>query len=562
VDTGNRFIALRNQVLNRAVLGPGMAERLKWDTGTHFNWVLDYFDVIATGNESTALRVVDDAGNDQAISFATLAHRSNQVANYLSAQGLRAGDRVLVMLGNVVPLWETMLALMRMGAVIIPTTTLLQRDELQDRVTRGGVRVIIADHRFSDRFEDSAPAAVRICVGGKANGWRSYEESVNAAALFIPAGPTEADALMVLYFTSGTSAKPKLVAHTHSSYPVGHLSTAYWIGLRQGDVHLNLSSPGWAKHAWSCFFAPWITEATVLAYQYERFSAVALLDQLVRCRVTTLCAPPTVWRMLVQQDLKRWPVSLREIVGAGEPLNPEIIGQVQDAWGLTIRDGFGQTETTAQIGNPPGTAVKAGSMGRPLPGYEIALLDAEGCIGDEGEICLPLRPRPVGLMREYLNDPEKTNEVMRDGFYHTGDIARRDGDGYLTYIGRADDVFKSSDYRISPFELESVLIEHPCVAEAAVVPSPDSMRLSVPKAYIALTSSSYADAATAQSILDFVKSRVSPFKRIRRLEFSDLPKTISGKIRRAELRQAETERRDFGVRRDQEYWEEDFAKPS
>ena len=556
----NRYIELRNRVLSRVVSSAETAGRFQWEPGPHFNWVLDYFDVIAVGNESAALRVVDDAGNDEALSFSTLARRSNQVASYLSAHGLKCGDRVLVMLGNVIPLWETMLALMRMGAVMIPTTTLLQRDELQDRLARGGVKMVIADHRCADRFEDLAPWATRICVGGKVRDWQSYEDSSTSAATFTPAADTPADALLLLYFTSGTTAKPKLVAHTHTSYPVGHLSTAHWIGLRSGDVHLNLSSPGWAKHAWSCFFAPWIAEATVLAYQYERFNATALLDQLVRCRVTTLCAPPTVWRMLIQQNLKRWPVSLREIVGAGEPLNPEIISRVEDAWGLTIRDGFGQTETTAQIGNPPATPVKPGSMGRPLPGYEIVLLGADGSIGDEGEICLPLTPRPVGLMRGYLDEPEKTREVLRDGFYHTGDIASRDGEGYLTYIGRADDVFKSSDYRISPFELESVLIEHPSVAEAAVVPSPDSMRLSVPKAFIALASNASANAATAKSILDFVNTRVSPFKRIRRLEFSDLPKTISGKIRRAELRQSEAARSDLTVRRDREYWEEDFAR--
>jgi acetyl-CoA synthetase len=561
VDTGNRFIALRDRVLDRQVSAAEAARRFRWTTADHFNWVQDYFDVVAAGNDSPALRVVDDLGHDESSSFATLARRSHQVANMLSDLGLKPGDRVLVMLSNVVPLWETMLALIRMSAVVIPTTTLLQRDELQDRLARGGVRMIIADHRLAGRFEGLALNAMRVSVGGNAAGWNSYDESKGASDAFMPAAPTPADAMLLLYFTSGTTARPKLVAHTHTSYPVGHLSTAHWIGLRRGDVHLNLSSPGWAKHAWSCFFAPWIAEATVLAYQYERFSAAALLDQLVRCRVTTLCAPPTVWRMLIQQDLRKWPVSLREIVGAGEPLNPEVISQVQEAWGLTIRDGFGQTETTAQVGNPPGVPVRPGSMGRPLPGYEVVLVAADGTLGDEGEICLPLSPRPVGLMAGYLDDPEKNGEVMRDGFYHTGDIASRDGDGNLTYVGRADDVFKSSDYRISPFELESVLMEHPCIAEAAVVPSPDAMRLSVPKAFVVLTAASSADSVTAQSILEFVRGRVSPFKRIRRLEFSDLPKTISGKIRRAELRLAEAARSDIGVRRNQEYWEEDFASP-
>src|SRR5579863_4563356 len=364
---------------------------------------------------------------------------------------------------------------------------------------------------------------------------------------------------MLLYFTSGTTATPKLVAHTHISYPIGHLSTAYWIGLRRGDVHLNLSSPGWAKHAWSSFFAAWNAEATVLAYHFERFSAPALLDQLVRCRVTTFCAPPTVWRMLIQENLSRWPVRLREVVGAGEPLNPEVIERVRDAWGLTIRDGFGQTETTAQIGNPPGQAVKPGSMGRPLPGYAVALVGPDGTLQDEGEICLGLQPRPIGLMQSYLDDPDKTADVMRDGFYHTGDVASRDADGYLTYVGRVDDVFKSSDYRISPFELESILIEHAAVAEAAVVPSPDLLRLAVPKAFVVLAAGARADAATAASILQHVRASVPPYKRIRRLEFAALPKTISGKIRRVELRQLEASRPPVPARRAQEFWEEDLC---
>jgi acetyl-CoA synthetase len=332
----------------------------------------------------------------------------------------------------------------------------------------------------------------------------------------------------------------------------------YWIGLRPGDVHLNLSSPGWAKHAWSCFFAPWNAGATIVAYQYDRFSARGLLDVLVRTEVTTFCAPPTVWRMLIQERLGNWKTSIRELVGAGEPLNPEVIEQVHSAWGITIRDGFGQTETTAQVGNPPGLRVKPGSMGRPLPGYDVALVGPDGVPGDEGELCLPLVRRPVGLMLGYLDDREKNDEAMRDGYYHTGDVARRDSDGYITYVGRSDDVFKSSDYRISPFELESLLIEHPSVAEAAVVPSPDPMRLSVPKAFIVLAADVTADAATARSIFQHVRGRVSPYKRIRRLEFAPLPKTISGKIRRVELRQGESARPDLSLRRNNEFWEEDF----
>lgn len=559
MDGGNTFIELRDRLLSEELPKAEASQAFHWPVIPHFNWAQDYFDRIAADNDRPALRVVDDAGRDQGLSFAALARRSNQVANFLAAQGVGPGDRVLIMLGNVVALWETMLATIKLGAVMIPATTLLQRADLDDRVARGRVRAVVTDRALAKHFDGLPGAPIRICVGGAVPGWSEFENSHAADAEFRAAAPTSADALMLLYFTSGTTAKPKLVAHSQTSYSVGHLSTAYWIGLRRGDVHLNLSSPGWAKHAWSCFFAPWNAEATVLAYQFERFSATALLDQLVRCRVTTFCAPPTVWRMLIQEDLRRWPVVLREVVGAGEPLNPEVIDRVRAAWGLTIRDGFGQTETTAQIGNPPGFPLKPGSMGRPLPGYSIALVAADGSVGEEGEICLDLKQRPVGLMQAYLDDPEKTADVMRDGYYHTGDVASRDADGYLTYVGRLDDVFKSSDYRISPFELESVLIEHPAVAEAAVVPSPDPLRLAVPKAYVVLTAGAAPDAATARSILEYVRGRVSPFKRIRRLEFADLPKTISGKIRRVELRLSENAR-GAGVRRACEFWEEDFPE--
>jgi acetyl-CoA synthetase len=335
------------------------------------------------------------------------------------------------------------------------------------------------------------------------------------------------------------------VEHTQVSYPVGHLSTMYWLGLQPGDVHLNISSPGWAKHAWSCFFAPWIAEATVFVYNFRRFDAAALLGQLREREVTSFCAPPTVWRMLINADLSGGRGSLREVIGAGEPLNPEVIEQVRRAWGLTIRDGYGQTETTAQVGNTPGSEVRPGSMGRPLPGVPVVLVDPitgrviEGM--GEGEICLDLSPRPLPLMTGYQVDPERDAEAMAGGHYHTGDVASVDADGYITYIGRTDDVFKASDYKISPFELESVLIEHPAVAEAAVVPAPDPIRLAVPKAYVALAPGHEPTEATALSILLYAREHLNPYQRVRRIEFFELPKTISGKIRRVELRARENE---------------------
>jgi acetyl-CoA synthetase len=560
MDATRRFLEARDRLLSRREDPEAACRSFRWPAFEHFNWALDYFDVVARDNARAALRVVDDEGRDATLSYAELALRASQVANFLAAHGVARGDRVLVMLGNVAPLWEVMLGVTKLGAVMIPATTLLRRDDLADRLARGRVKAVIAQAGLAERFVTLAGATLRIAVGGSAPGWLDYEDTRAAAHEFRPAAPTRADELLLLYFTSGTTARPKLVAHSHQSYPVGHLSTAYWIGLRAGDVHLNLSSPGWAKHAWSCVYAPLNAEATVLAYQYERFSARALLEKLVSCRVTTFCAPPTVWRMLIQEDLARSPVPLREAVSAGEPLNPEVIEQVRSAWGLTIRDGFGQTETTALIGNPPGQPVKPGSMGRPLPGYPVALVAPDGTVGDEGEICIDLSQRPTGLMQGYLDDRERNDEAMRGGYYHTGDVASRDADGYITYVGRMDDVFKSSDYRISPFELESVLIEHAAVAEAAVVPSPDPLRLAVPKAYVALAAGCAPDAATARSILEHVRARVSPYKRIRRLEFAELPKTISGKIRRVELRGAEQARAAAGARRPGEFWEEDFPE--
>ena len=386
-----------------------------------------------------------------------------------------------------------------------------------------------------------------------------YDDLLAAPATFVPDGETDADDPMLLYFTSGTTAKPKLVLHSHRSYPVGSLSTMYALGLLPGDMHLNVSSPGWAKHAWSCVFTPWIAGAAVFIANQGRFHARTMLDTIAANKVTTLCAPPTVWRMLIQEDLRSIRHSLREVLGAGEPLNPEVIEQVQAAWGLTIRDFYGQTETTAQVGNSPGQTIKPGSMGRALPGYRVLLLDPDDQETEEGELSLALDPRPAGLMRGYQQE-DGSIAGLTGAAYRTGDVAFRDADGYLTYVGRADDVFKASDYRISPFELESVLIEHPSVAEAAVVPAPDPVRLAIPKAYVALVGGAVGDRATALSIFQHLRERLAPFKRVRRIEFYELPKTISGKIRRVELRQMENRRASAGAREAAEFREEDFPE--
>ncbi|MGW1594343.1 AMP-binding protein [Streptomyces sp. NPDC002343] len=530
-------------------------EGFRWPRPGHFNWALDWFDVIAQDNDRTALHIVEEDGTETRLSFAELSARSNRVARWLRERGVAAEDRILVMLGNQAELWETALAAMKLRAVVIPATPLLGPADLRDRVERGRVRHVIARAQDTAKFDGVPGAYTRISVGGlPEEGWEPYEDARAVPADFVPDGPTLADDPLMLYFTSGTTARPKLVEHTHTSYPIGHLATMYWIGLRPGDVHLNISSPGWAKHAWSSLFAPWNAEATVLVVNYTRFDATRLMAEMDRAGVTTFCAPPTVWRMLIQADLTRLKNPPREAVAAGEPLNPEVIERVRRAWGVTIRDGFGQTETAVQVANTPGQPLKTGSMGRPSPGFRVELLDpVSGAPGAaEGEIALDLAERPAGLMTGYHGDPDRTAEAMAGGYYRTGDIATRDAEGYLTYIGRGDDVFKSSDYKVSPFELESALLEHEAVAEAAVVPAPDELRLAVPKAYVVLAEGWEAGPATAKVLFEHSREVLAPYKRIRRLEFGALPKTVSGKIRRIELREA-TAAGSSG-----EYREEDF----
>ncbi|MET7530559.1 AMP-binding protein [Streptomyces goshikiensis] len=535
-----QFLAARDFLLERRGDHEAARAGFTWPRPERFNWALDWFDRIAEGNAADALRIVEEDGTSRGVSFGEMSVRSAAAANWLRAQGVEAGDRILVMLGNQRELWEVMLGAMKLRAVVIPATPLLGPADLRDRVERGHVRHVIARAEDTGKFDEVPGGYTRIAAGPRPpTGWRRLEDMYGADGTFRPDGETLATDPLMLYFTSGTTDRPKLVEHTHASYPIGHLSTMYWLGLRPGDVHLNIASPGWAKHAWSNLFAPWNAGATVFVHNYTRFDAQRLMAEMDRGGVTTFCAPPTVWRMLIQSDLTALRTPPREAVAAGEPLNPEVIEKVRQAWGITIRDGFGQTETTLQIGNFPGVPVKPGSMGRPAPGYEIVLLDpVTGKESpDEGELCVDLRTRPAGVMTGYRDDPARTAEAMADGLYRTGDVASRDADGYFTYIGRSDDVFKASDYKISPFELESALLEHEAVAEAAVVPAPDALRLAVPKAYVTLAAGWEPGRETARALFEHSRAVLSPYKRIRRIEFGELPKTVSGKIRRVELRE-------------------------
>lgn len=519
-----------------------------WPDPTAFNFALEWFDVVAGENpDRPAVQIVEADLSLRSWTYGELSARSDQVAAWLRGLGIGRGDHVIVMLNNTIELWEVMLAITKLGAVSIPTSTLLSASDLAYRIEHGRAGAVVTLGSLADRLEGIDPAVLRIGVGASLPAdWKRFADAAATTEEFVPDGPTPAGDTALLYFTSGTTNRPKLVQHTHVSYPVGHLSTMWWLGVRPDDVHLNISSPGWAKHAWSSFYSPFLAEATVFVYNYDRFDANTLMEVMDTHHVSTFCAPPTVWRMLLQADLSRLAHPPRELVGAGEPLNPEVIDRVREAWGGTIRDGFGQTEMTACIGNSPGQTVKVGSMGRPLPGYPVVLLDPSTgeVVEDEGEIALDLAQPPLGLMAGYYDDPEKTAESRAGGFHHTGDIAVRDADGYLTYIGRSDDVFKASDYKISPFELESVLLEHDLVVEAAVIPSPDPTRLAVPKAYVCLTPDAGADeAAAARAVFGYAHERLSSHLWVRIIEFvPELPKTISGKIRRVELRARESAR--------------------
>ncbi|MCM0618736.1 AMP-binding protein [Nocardioides bruguierae] len=563
-DATTAFRAARDLLLDLREDHTTALERFTFpDVGERWCWAIDWFDATARGNDTEALVVLHEDGSREALTYDALAQASDRTARWLAGHGIGRGDAVMIMLGNQVELWTTMLGAMKLGAVVVPTAMAAGSAELSDRLDRAGVRAVVTTPEDAEKVDvlPEAASLLRV-VAGQRDGWLSLSDAdaCEAGALEHP-GTAPSDPLL-LYFTSGTTLRPKLVQHTQVSYPVGHLTTMFWLGLLPGDRHLNISSPGWAKHAWSSFFAPFNAGATAVVLAYARFDASRLVARLEEERVTTLCAPPTVWRMLIHADLGAKPAALREVVGAGEPLNPEVIGQVERMWGVAVRDGYGQTETTAQIANTPGSVLKPGSMGRPLPGVPVVLVDERtGALVEgvgEGELCLDLSASPLPLMTGYQGDAERQAEATAGGWYHTGDVATRDEDGYLTYVGRTDDVFKASDYKISPFELESVLIEHPAVSEAAVVPAPDPLRLAVPKAYVALAPGYEPTAETARDVLRHAREKLAPYLRVRRLEFFDLPKTISGKIRRVELRGREEQLAEASI--STEFRDSDFPE--
>jgi acyl-coenzyme A synthetase/AMP-(fatty) acid ligase len=522
-----------------------------WNVPDQYNFARDVIDRWAEKDpQKRAMLWVDDDGNETERTFADISRASRRLCNVLADLGVSRGDVVALMLGRQIAWWEIFTACLRMGAIIAPGTTQLTSKDLKYRINTAEAVCFITDEANAAKLEEiegECPSLkAKIVVGSERSGWVDYAAAVSAASEDFATADTGKDEEAVVYFTSGTVGYPKMALHTHSSYPIGHQATGrFWLDLTPDDLHWNVSDTGWAKAAWSSYFGPWSCGASIFVHQTDRFDAVKTLELLSQYPITVMCGAPTIYRMLVLQELDRYRFPhLRHCVGAGEPLNPEIIEVWKKATGCTIRDGYGQTETVLLCGSFPCIEPRFGSMGKPTPGFDLQVIDEEGKIspaGKEGDIAVRVDPvRPVGLFAGYWKDPERTAATIRDGWYLTGDRAFRDEDGYFWFVGRADDVILTSGYRIGPFEVESALIEHPAVAESAVVSSPDETRGEVVKAFVVLAPGNTPEDALAKELQEHVKKVTAPYKYPRKIDFVDaLPKTVSGKIRRVELRNRE-----------------------
>lgn len=516
----------------------------------YFNFGFDVIDRWAEDHTKLALVSVDPAGSGaEHHTFWDLKVLSNRFGNVLMDMETRKGDRAFILLPRLPEWYICMLGMMKVGVIPMPATVLSTPDDIEYRLNTAQASVVITDEENAakvDQIKDRCPTIRQlIVVGGKRTGWTSYEEAVaKASSRLGEVERTRSDDPLLLYFTSGTTGMPKMVIHTQASYGMAHLTTAkFWQEIRASDLQFLISDTGWAKVAYGAFFGQWSLGACILQHNAKgRFDPALTLGILDRYGVTTFCAPPTAYRMLVLEDLSRYDLSsLRHCTSAGEPLNPEVMKLWEEGTGLPIYDGYGQTETVLLVGNYPCLPIKHGSMGKPVPGYRVAIVDDAGRElgpGQEGQIALRVNPeRPVGLFREYWKDPEEMAKVFRGDWYYTGDRATMDEDGYMWFVGRADDVIITAGYRIGPFEVESALLEHPAVAESAVVAAPDELRGSIVKAYVTLTPGHVPSEELVTSLQDHVKRVTAPYKYPRKIEFvSELPKTISGKIRRVDLR--------------------------
>ena len=515
-----------------------------------FNFAFDVIDALGTDKpDRRAMLHISEDGTERTFTFQDMKKESARAANYFKAMGIRRGDRVMLVLKRHYQFWFAVLGLHKLGAVAIPATNQLLAKDFAYRFQAADVRAILctADGETADAVDEAAKQCPglthKILVNGKREGWHDFNEeyamysSHYARTEDAPCGSDP----MLMFFTSGTSGYPKLAAHNYK-YPLGHFITAkYWHGVRPDGLHLTISDTGWAKSMWGKLYGQWLCEAGLFVYDFDRFDAEKILPKFAQYGITTFCAPPTMYRMLAKQDLSRFDLSsIQHASTAGEALNPEVYRQFQQATGLDIMEGFGQSESTLIIGNLVGSDHKLGSMGKPVPLYNVQLLDIEGKpveTGETGEICIDIsKGLPCGLSFAYEGSPDVTAETWRDGFYHTGDLAWKDEDGFYWYVGRADDVIKSSGYRIGPFEIENVIMELPYVLECGVSAAPDEVRGQVVKASIVLVKGYEGTDALRKEIQDYVKSRTAPYKYPRIVEFRDsLPKTTSGKIIRKQL---------------------------
>jgi acetyl-CoA synthetase/medium-chain acyl-CoA synthetase len=521
------------------------------DVPESFNFAVDVLGRWADDPGKRGMLWTDERGEVRDLTFRHFAERSSRLADGLRQQGVHKGDRVLVIIPPQPEWWETFMALFKLGSVVVPGTAQLTARDIRYRMDAAEATAIVVDEATAGKADEALQAgeSLRVVIGTR-DGWQSYEEIVASGSPEFGPERTRSDDPAILYFTSGTTGYPKMVLHTHASYPIGHIVTGkYWLDLMPDDLHWNLSDTGWAKAAWSSLFGPWNMGAAVFVYrQYGKPDPARILAQFGAHQVTSFCGAPTIFRMLVQADLTAHRYdSLRSCVAAGEPLNPEVIETWKRATGLTIRDGYGQTETVVLCANFPGMEVRLGSMGRPSPDFDVEVIGDDGQPlppNREGDVAVRVRPeRPVGLFQEYWHDPEATARAFRGDWYTTGDRAYRDEDGYLWFVGRADDVILSAAYRIGPFEVESALVEHPAVTEAAVVGKPDPERGQIVKAFCTLAPGYEPTDSLVRELQDHVKSVTAPYKYPREIEFvSDLPKTVSGKIRRVELREREQDR--------------------
>lgn len=521
------------------------------------------FDVIdAWGKKERnklAMIWVNEKGEEKKFSFRDLRNLSNQAANILIKYGIQKGDRVMLMLPRVPEWWIFVIALIKLGAVVCPCPTMLTPKDIRYRLNAGKFGMIITNSENAAKVDpvagECSTLTCRFLVDGELPDWISFQRElvypapVSFRSVSMPTvKKTLATDPMMIYFTSGTTGEPKMVLHDHS-YPLGHLVTAkLWHGIGENDVHFTSSDTGWAKCAWGKLFGQWIVGACIFVYDVRgKFKATELLPLLEKYEISTFCVPPTIYRMLILADLEKFDLrELRRCTSAGEPLNPEVVRVWMEGTGRTISEGYGQTETVCCIGTYQGMETRPGSMGRPAPGWQIELHDEEGRPveqGEEGRIAIALDPRPVGLFIEYLNSPEANAESFKGGFYYTGDKAYKDAEGYFWFVGRDDDIIKSSGYRIGPFEVESAILEHPAVQESAVVGSPDLIRGVIVKAFIILKPGYSPSETLLKDIQSHVRRTTAPYKYPRAIEFVDeLPKTLSGKIRRNELRQRELEK--------------------